>query len=48
MEEYSTKEKVFEAYMREELTSIDAIMVLQDQFSMSSYEAELLVEVWDS
>jgi len=46
--EYDTKEQVFEDYMREELSRIDAIEVLQDQFSMSSHEAEALVEAWDS
>lgn len=48
MEQYTTKEKVFEAYMREELNSIDVIEVLQEQFNMSSHEAEALVEAWNS
>lgn len=48
MDQYETKERVFEAYMREELNRLDAIEVLQDQFNMSSHEAEALVEAWDS
>lgn len=48
MDQYETKEVVFEAYMREELNSLDAIEVLQDQFNMSSHEAKALVEAWDN
>lgn len=48
MGEYDTKEQVFEDYMREELSRMDAIEVLQDQFGMSSHEAEALVEAWDN
>lgn len=48
MDQYDTKEQVFEDYMREELSLMDAIEVLQDQFGMSSREAEALVEAWDN
>jgi hypothetical protein len=48
MEEYETIEKVFDAFVREELSRMDAIEVLQDQFNMSSHEAEARVESWES
>ena len=48
MDNYDTKEQVFEAFVREELNRMDAIEVLQDQFSMSSHEAEALVEAWEN
>lgn len=48
MPEYETKDDVFEAFMREELSYIDAIEVLQDRFAMSGREAEALVEAWES
>jgi hypothetical protein len=45
---YLTKEQLFEDYMKEEISRIDAIEVLQYQFNMSSHEAEALVEAWDA
>lgn len=48
MGNYETIEQVFESYMREELNRMDAIEVLQDQFNMSSRDAEARVESWDS
>lgn len=46
--EYETKEKVFEAFMTEELNRMDAIETLIEQFNMSSHEAEALVEAWEN
>lgn len=46
--EYQTKEQVFDAFMREELSYIDAIEVLVEQFDMYPREAEALVEAWES
>lgn len=48
MEQYATIEAVFEAYMREELNRMDAIEVLQEQFNLSSHDAENRVEAWNS
>lgn len=48
MDEFDTKEQVFEAFKREELSRMDAIETLQEQFNMSSYEAEALVEAWEN
>jgi len=48
MFQYETKEAVFDAFMIEELTRMDAIEVLQEQFNMSSFEAEALVEAWEN
>lgn len=48
MEEYENLEAAFEAFMREELNRMDAIEVLQEQFNMSTHDAEALVEAWES
>lgn len=46
--EYETKEQVFEDFMKEELSYIDAIEVLVEQFNMYPKEAEALVEAWEA
>lgn len=48
MDIYKDKEAVFNAFIREELNRMDAIEVLQEQFNMSSHEAEALVEAWEN
>lgn len=45
--EYETKEKLFEDFMRHEISYIDAIEVLVKQFNMAPKEAEALVEAWE-
>lgn len=46
--EYKTKEQLFEDFMKDEISYIDAIEVLQTQFGMDSKEAEALVEAWEN
>lgn len=48
MSGYDTKEEVFDAYMLGEIASIDAIQILEDEFNMTSLEAEALVDAWNS
>ena len=46
--EYDTKEQVFDAFMRDELSYLDAVEVLIEQFNMFRFEAEALVEAWEA
>lgn len=48
MDQYATKEQVFDAFMSGELYRMDAIEVLQAKFNMSSHDAESLVESWEN
>lgn len=48
MDQYSTKEKVFDAFISHEINRMDAIEVLIEQFNMHSKEAEALVEAWEN
>lgn len=46
--QYKDKEALFEDFMKKEISYIDAIQVLMDQFGMSGKEAEALVEAWEA
>lgn len=47
MDEYKNIEAVFDDFDLGELTRMDAIEILQEQFNMSSLDAEALVESWN-